>query len=148
MNQGILAIALAHDDFVKNGLNVEVTAYQSGSMGIDVQDLVTGREDIALDAILDPITYDSQSISSGKGVPLKIIAAAAHAGAVFVISKSIDYKSVQSLRGMKIGVANLTSSYIPLLTNFLSAHGTSMSALGIKLEVGHCRQSGTGWLPS
>lgn len=135
VNQGILAVALADNDFTKNGLNVEVTAYQSGSLGLDVQDLVSGREDIALDAVVDPITYDSQSLAAGKGTPLKVIAAASPAGADFVIKKSIPFSSVQSLKGLKIGVANLTSSYIPLFQSYLNAHGTSVNALGIKFEV-------------
>jgi ABC-type nitrate/sulfonate/bicarbonate transport system substrate-binding protein len=135
LNQGILAVALANDDFTKNGLTVKVTPYQSGTIGVDVQDLVSGREDIALDAVIDPVTYDSQAIQSGQSAPLKIIATASPAGAVMVLKKNINFTSVQALKGKKIAVANLTSSYLPLFTNYLAAHGTSMADLGVKLEV-------------
>jgi ABC-type nitrate/sulfonate/bicarbonate transport system substrate-binding protein len=135
VNQSILGVALAEHTFTKNGLNVQITPYESGSLGVDVQDLVSGREDIALDAVIDPVTYDSQAIVGGGQAPLKVIATAAPGSAVLVVKKSIDYQSVQDLKGLRIAVSNLTSSYIPLLTNYLADRHTSMAALGIKLEV-------------
>ncbi len=114
---------------------MKVSPYPSGAAGADVSDLETGRTDFAYSSLTAAATYNSQAVAAGKPPPLVVVAAAATGAANLVLAKGIPYNGPQDLKGLTLGVARITSSYIPVLESYLREHKTSIKDLGIKFVV-------------
>lgn len=135
VSNALIAVAQAIGAFEANGLAVKVSAYPSGAAGADVSDLETGRTDFAYSSLTAAATYNSQAVAAGKPAPLVVIAAAATGAANLVLAKGVPYNGPQDLKGLTIGVARITSSYIPVLESYLREQKTSIKDLGIKFVV-------------
>lgn len=117
--------------FGQQGIKVTEDQVDSGQESIAVQQLLVGRADFAFLTLPSVAAIDSQYVSKGQPAPLKVVAATPNVSNV-VLSSKVKYTGLDSLRGLRIGIASVTSDHRINFDYYLSEHHTSTAALGIK----------------
>jgi NitT/TauT family transport system substrate-binding protein len=124
-----LTIAEQRGYFKKEGLNVEISDFQSGNKALEA--LVAGTTDIGCGA------YEHTIYMAARGFPLKAIALQANSfGLVAAVQKdrAPSYRSLSDLKGMKIGVTGPGSASaigLRMLLSKASLTADDVSIIGV-----------------
>ena len=121
-----LTIAERRGAFTKEGMKVEISDFQGGSRA--VQALVGGSADIALGA------YENTLHMAAKGQSIKAIALLANSFGMAIgvhKDKAASYQSLQSLKGMRIGVTSPGSASAIGLAMLLSKANMALGDVSV-----------------
>ncbi len=121
-----LTIAESRGYFLDEGLQVEISDFQGGSKALEA--LVGGSADIVCGA------YEHTLYMAAKGLAIKAVALQANSfGLVVGIrkDKAATYRSLNDLKGMKIGVTGPGSASAMGLAMLLSKAGTTIDSVSV-----------------
>lgn len=126
-------IAMEEGFYTRHGIKPEVTEVRSGDGAIGPQSVMQGRMDVYIGVVSDVAKLNSLAKENKQPLPLTIVALGSPGATNLVLKKGLPYKSVQDLKGKKLGVSSLGSAHLVTFRHFLKEQGTTVEALGLEL---------------
>jgi NitT/TauT family transport system substrate-binding protein len=126
-------VAVKRGQYEKNGLEVTTQGYRSGQGTAGLEELLRGSTDAYIGTAAEISRVNSAAIEKDQPPPLGIIAAGVPSTTTAVVRADLPFKSVQDLKGLKMGVSSLGSQHLIFFRAYLSGQGITQDSLGLQL---------------
>jgi NitT/TauT family transport system substrate-binding protein len=126
-------VAMELGTYAKNGIAPKVTIINSGTNSSGIESLLRGDLDFVIGVTAETARLDARAVEAGKAPPLVAVALGSPGATFLVVKKDLPFKSIEDIKGLRLGVSSLSSAHLVTFREFLNEKSLTTEKLGLQI---------------